>query len=273
MLAAGTEIDRYRLEAVLGEGGMAVVWRARHLLLGSLHAIKILRPELIHVDDVRERFLAEGRIQAQLRHPNVAAVSDLVSDAGVAGLVMELLDGETLEERLRRGGPLRADEVAAIFGPVLDALGEAHDRGVVHRDLKPSNLFLAARTRGRVRPVVLDFGIAKVRDDARLEAIRSGTTLHGARMGTPAYMSPEQVRDPRAVDARSDLFAVGAILYEAITGAPAFPGETDHAITERILAGHVEDPRRRVGAELASVADVVRRALAVDPALRFGDAL
>jgi serine/threonine protein kinase len=273
MLAEGQEVERYRLEAPLGEGGMAVVWRARHLLLGSVHALKVLRPELVHESEVRERFLSEGRIQAQLRHPNIAAVSDLVSESGIAGLVMELLEGETLEDRLRRAGPLDAASLLQIFVPVLDALGEAHDRGVVHRDLKPSNLFLAARTRGRVRPVVLDFGIAKVRDEARFEALRRGATLHGARMGTPAYMSPEQVRDPRAVDGRSDLFSLGAILYEAITGAQAFAGETDHAITERILTGHLEDPRRRVAPELAPVADVVRRALAVDPALRFADAL
>lgn len=273
MLAEGQEVERYRLEAPLGEGGMAVVWRARHLLLGSVHALKVLRPELVHESEVRERFLSEGRIQAQLRHPNIAAVSDLVSESGIAGLVMELLEGETLEDRLRRAGPLDAASLLQIFVPVLDALGEAHDRGVIHRDLKPSNLFLAARTRGRVRPVVLDFGIAKVRDDARFEALRRGATLHGARMGTPAYMSPEQVRDPRAVDGRSDLFSLGAILYEAITGAQAFAGETDHAITERILTGHLEDPRRRVAPELAPVADVVRRALAVDPALRFADAL
>ena len=271
-LTAGQLIDRYRLEAPIAEGGMAVVWRVQHELLGSVHALKVLRSELLHSEDARDRFLAEGRIQAQLRHPNIAAVTDLVSEAGVAGLVMELLEGESLEARLARAGPLDLASVAEVFLPALDAIGHAHSFGVFHRDLKPSNLFLAALSRGRIRTVLLDFGIAKIAHDDRLARLRRGSTLHGTRMGTPAYMSPEQVKDARSVDARSDLYALGTILYEAAVGAPAFGAETEFELAQRIVAGHCEDPGRKLATDRQVLTEVIRRAMAVDPDHRFQDA-
>lgn len=265
---AGDVIDRYEVEAALGEGGMASVYRVRHTLLGSLHAMKVLHPELLRSHDLRERFLAEGRIQAQLHHPHIAAVTDLVSAPGVAGLVMEYLQGESLDARLDRG-PLSPDEALDLFRPVLDAVAHAHRQGVVHRDLKPANLFLCSRTAGLLRPVVLDFGIAKLTDEARVTAFRSQSTVAGTRMGTPHYMSPEQVRNASSVDARSDVYALGVILYEALTGRMAFDGDGDFEVMQAILGGETEDPGALLPDAAAPVAAVVRQAMAVDPAERF----
>jgi serine/threonine-protein kinase len=252
---------------------MASVWRVRHVVLDSGHALKVLRPELVVRPELRERFLSEGRIQAQLRHPNIAAVTDVVAEDGIAGLVMELLIGRSLEQRLVDEGPLAPAEVLDVFLPALDAIAWAHDHGVVHRDLKPANLFLAAGTRGRVRPVVLDFGVARLRDEARVEGHRTQHTQAGARVGTVHYMSPEQVRDPRDVDGRSDVFAMGATLYEALLGRAAFPGETEFEVQQRIVEGHLVDPGSMLPREAAALADVIRRALAVRREDRFQDAL
>jgi serine/threonine protein kinase len=272
-VAPGLTVDRYYVEALLGEGGMASVWRVRHVVLDSGHALKVLRPELVVRPELRERFLSEGRIQAQIRHPNIAAVTDVVAEDGIAGLVMELLVGRSLEQRLAEEGPLAPAEVLDVFLPALDALAWAHDHGVVHRDLKPANLFLAAGTRGRIRPVVLDFGVARLRDEARVAGGRTLLTQAGARVGTVHYMSPEQVRDPRDVDGRSDVFAMGATLYEALLGRPAFPGETEFEVQQRIVEGHLADPGAGLPREAAALADVVRRALAVRREDRFQDAL
>ncbi len=271
MLGPGDVVERYEIEALLGEGGMARVYRVRHALLGSLHALKVLRTELVLDDDIRQRFLSEGRIQAQLRHPHVAAVTDLVSAEGIAGLVMEYLEGRSLGDRIDQDGPLTAEEVWEVFGPILDAMDHAHANGVVHRDLKPSNLFLCDAVRGRVRPVVLDFGIAKIQDDAAITAFRTRKTQMGTRMGTVVYMSPEQVRSATEVDARSDIFSLGAILYETLIGEPPFGGESDFEVMQRIVDGDYPDPTGLLPTESATLAEVVNKALASRPAERFTD--
>lgn len=264
----GTEIERYIIEERLGEGGMAEVYLARHAVLGSRHAVKILRTEFVADERYRSRFLAEGRIAAQVRHPNVVDVTDVVIAPGVAGLVMEYLDGEPLDQWLdQRREPVDLNTLLAIALPVLDGLAEAHAYGVVHRDLKPANIVLCSNRRGRLRPVVLDFGIAKLGEDTRVQHNTALHTKAGTRMGTPAYMSPEQVRETASVDHRTDLFAMGAILYELATGRIAFAHDSEFDTMQAIVAGRYA-PLDGVPDDLAAI---IRCALALDPDERFAN--
>jgi len=262
----GQLIDqRYEIIRLLGSGAMASVYEVRHTSLRSRHAIKILNPELAQSADLRNRFLSEGRIQAQLRHPNIVAVSDIVTDPA-PGLVMEYIAGGTLDEHLQESGPVEEpDTVLALFLPILEAVGLAHQAGIVHRDLKPENILMDTDARGRPRPTVADFGIARVLEGASIEGNKSQTRA-GVQMGTILYMSPEQVRGAE-VDARSDIFALGAILYEIITGQVAFDAPSHYITMKRIVEGDL--PTRAVGGLHPGLAACIRKALAVDPGERF----
>ncbi len=263
MLSPGQHIAAYEVEQRLGVGGMAEVWRVRHRVLDSLHALKVLRPELTADDELRGRFLAEGRLAARTHHPHIARVTDIVAEDGVAGLVLELLAGGTLEARLaaREGQGLPPELVVRVLDPVLDALAPLHEQGVVHRDLKAANLLF--RDEGWDGVVLTDFGIARLRDGSG-----AGThTRTGHLMGTPGSMSPEQVLG-REVDARSDLFSIGALAWEMLTGQPAFSGESDFDTMRKVVAG--ERPLLRVvapGVPIA-LAAVVEGCLDVDPSRR-----
>ena len=257
VLSEGAHVGNYAVEAFLGSGGMSSVYRARHRVLNSLHAVKVLNPELGRSDALRERFLQEGQVLAQVRHPGLVRVTDVVDEGLVAGLVMDLLEGEDLAERLRRGA-IPVGEAAGIALQVLSALEHAHREGVVHRDLKPGNIFLVDRgSRKPALATVLDFGIAKLRGS---ELTRGTST-----MGTVSYMSPEQIEHPGEVDARSDLFSLGVVLFEMVAGVPAFPGDTDFAIMQRIVAG--EQAHLAEGA--GPLAPVVAKALQSDPDQRY----
>ncbi len=190
-LEPGQTIGNYRIQGELGEGGMAMVYRAEHIVLGSAHAIKVLDGKLARSDEIRIRFLEEGKIQARLRHPHITPVSDLIAEPGVAALVMPLLVGEDLEVVLRRDGAVSTEVAMPWMKQALQALSFVHDQGIVHRDLKPSNLFLERVPGGGQTIRVMDFGIAKVMETSR--------TRTGTNMGTPHYMSPEQIRAPKGV--------------------------------------------------------------------------
>ena len=185
MLKVDQVIGTYRVVSQLGGGGCATVWRARHIHLESDHALKVLREELVSRSDLRWRFLDEGRVQAQLRHPGIVRVTDIVVEPGLAGLVMDFIEGPSLTQLLaERGGQgLSRGEVLAIASGLFDALHFAHEHGVVHRDIKPGNLVLTKDHRGRLQPVLLDFGLARVRGTLRSE--RSGDTQMQLKMGTP----------------------------------------------------------------------------------------
>jgi len=271
VLKPGQTVDRYEVESALGSGGMASVWRVRHTLLGSRHALKVLAPELTTSPEVRDRFLAEARILAQLQHPHLARVTDLVVGPGIAGLVQELLDGEDLRARLEREGAQPIQRITPLMKPVLQALHHVHEHGIVHRDLKPANIFIHQVPGGGLRPVLLDFGVARLTERAAVDHGRWRRTRTGASIGTPHYMSPEQVRDTATVDRRSDLWAMGAMLYELLTGNTAFDGPSDFAIMEQVVAGRWGDDagRARVPAPLHPV---LKKALAVDPARRYPSA-
>ena len=261
----GRIVGNYLIQSELGEGGMARVYRARHVVLGSAHAIKVLDRSLVRNQEIRLRFLEEGKIQAQLRHPHITPVTDLIAEPGVAALVMPLLAGEDLEVMLKRDGAFPPDTAVLWVKQVLNALSFVHARGVVHRDLKPSNLFLECIPGGGQTIRVMDFGIARVMEVSR--------TRTGANMGTPHYMSPEQILSPKNVDQRTDIFSVGAVLYELLTGRVAFDGDTVFDIQRRIVEGQYTDLRSIAGGMVpGSLASVVDRALATKPAARFPSA-
>jgi serine/threonine-protein kinase len=261
-----TQIGDYHVEALLGEGGMAKVYRARHVMLDTVHAIKVLNPELRVNPEARRRFLDEARIQAKyLDHPNIVKVTTIVATADHAALVMELVDGGNLESRLAELGR-RPDRVVPIMLGVLDAMAHAHAAGVIHRDLKPTNVLLVQQGERWV-PKVTDFGIAKV--SAELAGTGKKSTQGSARMGTLGYMSPEQIRGAKQVTARSDVFALGAILYELATGTPPFSGDSDYDVMDQIVNGRYEPPERSFAGISPTIADVIRRALATNPEERF----
>jgi eukaryotic-like serine/threonine-protein kinase len=233
-LEIGQVVGRFEVLEVVGEGGMAVVYRVRHETLHSTHALKVLDPILARDQTLRQRFLTEGRIQARLKHPNIVAVTDVVVEEGVAGLVAEFVDGVTLSDWIEtRGGTEDLETIRAVFLPILSALDYAHKQGVVHRDVKPSNIILETKQDGTTQPKLLDFGIAKVLGNSGGRR----ATRTGARLGTMHYMSPEQVRGASDLDARSDVFSVAATLQEFVTGAAAFDGESEFDIMREIVEG------------------------------------
>jgi hypothetical protein len=219
MLATGDEIDRYRVEGVLGVGGMAAVYRVRHLVLDRPAALKVLH---VPSKSIRERLTLEGKIQARLVHPNVVAVTDVIDVAGAPGLVMEYVDGPSLDRWLDVHRPTDA-QIDALARGILRGAMAAHAAGTIHRDLKPGNVLLAVRD-GELVPKITDFGLGKVLANA--EGPSGGAaTRSGMSMGTPAYMAPEQHSTAKEADERADVFSLGCLLYELLSGVRAFPGE------------------------------------------------
>jgi serine/threonine protein kinase/formylglycine-generating enzyme required for sulfatase activity len=266
----GHVVDRYEIVRPLGVGGMASVYLVRHTLLGSFHALKVLSDELVDDEHVRERFVAEGRIQAQLRHPNIVSVTEIVAVPGIAGLVLQYIDGPTLEDWLEKKGALRPDVIRAVFRPILAAMQTAHASGIVHRDLKPGNILLELQDPEPPIPFVTDFGIAKIAAETQLTHQRKKKTAAMMRLGTLSYMAPEQIERAADVDRRADIFALGAILYEMLAGQLAFDGPTEFAIMQRIVKGEPVPWPEGVALDKRLVA-CVDRALSPDPADRFPD--
>ena len=261
---------RYQVIRLIGSGSFAHIYEATHLGLQSKHALKILDAELAADADLRNRFLAEGRIQAQLRHPNIVSVTDIVTQP-YPGLVMEHVEGWTMDQYMEHYGPPKTPAgVLTVFGPILDGVAAAHRAGVVHRDLKPENIIMGTGANGELRPMVTDFGIAKVLDEATVNTGKKKTEA-GVRMGTLLYMSPEQVRGAKNLDARSDVFALGAILYELVTGRIAFDAPSEFDTMRNIVDGTFEPPERAVGKLHPVFAACIRKALAIDPDERFRD--
>jgi serine/threonine-protein kinase len=211
---------RYRLTEQLGQGGMGSVWRAEHMTLNSAIAVKLIDPEIAGKPEMLERFQREAQAAAALRSPHVVQIIDYGVDASVPYIAMELLDGETLAERLRKAGRLSNLETVRVVTHVARALSKAHDAGVVHRDLKPDNVFLVPNDDHEIAKV-LDFGVAK---HSKLGSGK-GPTRTGLILGTPGYMSPEQAQGTKTVDARTDLWALGVIAYECVVGKVPFESE------------------------------------------------
>lgn len=272
----GTTLEgRYEIVRLIGEGGMGVVYEARHTLIGRRLAVKVIHPEMAGDPDVVQRFHNEARIAAEIGHENIIDVTDMgLLPSGAPFIVMEYLDGESLAQRVLGGGPLPVKEAAEIAICVLDALAVVHEAGVVHRDLKPDNVFLAVRVGagGREKSVVklLDFGISKLRPRA---AGQVRLTRTGSVMGTPVYMSPEQAAGRKDLDHRTDIYAVGAILYEVLTGRLPFTGDTYNEVLAAVLTAELKPPRD-LRPDLPPKLDAaICRALARDPNRRFPSAL
>ena len=252
----GTSVDRYTIEGRIGQGGMASVYRVRHNDLDSLHALKVLT---IHSNSVRERLRLEGRSQARLRHPNIVSVTDLVDVHGAPGLVMELIDGPSLEDLLHSGA-LDLATADRIARGMLAGVAEAHRHGLVHRDLKPGNVLVDTHTGTHIAKIT-DFGLVKVVMDEMPSgghATRAGTT-----MGTPSYMAPEQIRDAGGVDARADLFSLGVILYELVCGRLPFHGNDMLEVFNRICTGTYDPPTVHAPMLPARMAKAIEAALVV----------
>jgi serine/threonine protein kinase len=261
----------YRLETLLGEGGMGQVWAARDTRDGTRLAVKLLKSGSETSPDKRRRFLREARAAMAVSHPHIVHVREVATDDDDAPvIVMDLLEGETLRARLTRG-PMPVAELARIMLPVISALGTAHALGIVHRDLKPENLFLARGDGGDADVKVLDFGIAKLRSPEGPGAGSGPLTETGTLMGTPQYMSPEQVFGERDIDHRSDIWSLGAIFYECLTGRQTFVGDNVGQIIKAITSGKIV-PLREVSPLLPpALLDVCDRMLEVDRVARPSD--
>ncbi len=256
------KVGQYILERKIGEGGMAEVWEARHVHLGNSTAIKFLLPRLAGDPELEVRFLSEGKRQARLQHPNIVQAMDFVQQDGRSYLIMQYVDGENLETKLKeQNGPLSLEDVHTISWDVLSALDYAHSLGVVHRDVKPSNILLDKS--GRV--CLSDFGIALALSEER-RVTRTGTAV-----GTPDYMSPEQIVRPKDVDARADVYSFGCVLYAMLSGGPPFgmDGATEFYIKDCHVRTAPPPLVYRNPAISPAVERVVLQCLEKDPAKRF----
>ena len=267
MLAFGTpaQLGNYDLVRAIGSGGMGVVYEARHRLLGRRVAIKTLhaRATASRAGDVlAARFFREGQAAAQVEHAHVVDVFDFGVEGGTPFLVMELVEGETLAQRLERERPLPLATAVEWMLPVLSAVAELHAAGIIHRDLKPANILLDTAATGEICPKVTDFGVSQIEGGPAI-------TDSGAVLGTCAYMPPEQARASRAVTERSDQYALGVILYECVTGRLPFEGATPYELTHAALHESPVPPRARNPALPEIFERAVLRALSRDPADRF----
>jgi uncharacterized protein (TIGR02145 family) len=213
------QIPNYEIKRVLGEGGMAVVYLAEHRLLHIKVAVKVLNDEFVRNKNIRARFLAEARSMARMSHPHIIKVTDLIDEGDTVAFVMEYIEGETLKAYLDRKGKLNAEEIGGLLEQMLSALEYAHEQGLVHRDIKPSNFMVNPQSRLKL----LDFGIAKQTNAASAEYTNTGTNQ---RMGTAMYMSPEQIHETRSVTSRSDIYSLGVVLWQMVTGKKPYSTET-----------------------------------------------
>jgi len=266
-LVGTTLAGKYRIDARLNEGGMGTVYRGTHVLMDKTVAIKVLRPSLAADEKIVARFSREARAASRISHPNALSVTDFGEDeSGHVFLVMEFLSGKTLKHVIREEGPLPLARVVDIARQIGDALHAAHEQGVIHRDLKSDNIMLLDTMTGD-HAKVLDFGIAKINEPEG--AVDTGLTAPNLVIGTPQYMSPEQCSQDSEIDARSDIYSFGVIIYEMLVGHVPFSGDSP----TMVMMKHLQEPVPSVLEERsdvpASVARVVSRAMAKLPGNRY----
>ena len=272
--AAGVGVERvlagrYRLKRLIAKGGMAEVWESVDEILGRPVAVKILHPHLAADESFRERFRREAIAAARLAHPNVVATFDTGTDEGITFIVMELVDGSTLRQILNETGPLAPARIVQMGAQVADALHYAHRAGIVHRDVKPANILICPD--GRVK--VADFGIAKAVEESEPDRPTPSEALTGTGsiIGTAQYLAPEQV-DGRAVDGRTDVYALGVVLYEAVCGRPPFTGDTDMAVALKHITTNPPAPGAVRAGVPRALEEIVLRAMAKAPEHRYQSA-
>jgi serine/threonine-protein kinase len=257
--------DRYRVVSLLGSGGMGVVYKVEHVHIGKIMAMKFLSGRLAADSQVVKRFRREAKVVSLLLHPNTVQVFDFGQSANLAYLVMEYLPGRDFAAVIEQDGPLSFARVARICSQVAASVAEAHAQGVIHRDIKPENVMVMDSSDRPDFVKVLDFGIAKIREDDTGPQTQSGHLI-----GTPYYMAPEQIRGER-YDARVDVYALGAMMYKALSGVPPFDGDTPVEVLQKHLNDTLIPVRRRVGrADLPEAADaIIARAMEKDPKKRY----
>jgi len=257
---------KYEIVRIIGQGGMGAVFEGMHRSLGQKVAIKVLHANVARIPEAITRFTREASTAARLQSPHVARVSDVdVLPSGMPFMVMEYLDGLDLDAELRRRGRLEIQEAVDYVLQACLAMVEAHEMGIVHRDLKPHNLFLVRLEEGRMVKV-LDFGISKITQPGGASVTQTSSAL-----GTPQYMSPEQIRSAKHVDARTDIWSLGVILYELIGGRPPFGGESPTAVIAAITTDQPTPLATRRPDTPPALSAIVMRALEKDPAARFRD--
>jgi len=267
--------ERYRIEAMLGAGGMGAVFSARHVKTGREVAIKVLLPRHGSSGFSSERiarFVREAQAAGRIRHPNVVDVYDVDVSDHTPYLVMERLHGESLWQRIKRG-PLSPDDAVPILLAAMEGVAEAHRQGVIHRDLKPDNIFLVESKHGAPPvPKVLDFGVSRIitRDDA-IDPDPTALTRTGNVLGTPAYMPLEQLRGETTLDVRADVYALGVILYEALCGKRPHDASSDHELIVKMATEPALDISRRVPSLDTALSRVVMKAIAREPSDRFSN--
>ena len=268
----GTTLSHFKITAKLGEGGMGEVYRAEDTKLGREVAIKVLPDRVSRGRPDLDRFLREARAASSLNHPNICTIHDIGEHEGGPFIVMELLEGESLRERIAKG-PVSLDSLLAIALQISGALDAAHEKGIVHRDIKPDNLFVGKNDHAKI----LDFGLAKLTHSEK-DVVATNDPTHlqegpitrsGSTLGTVAYMSPEQALG-KIVDARTDIFSLGAVLYEMAVGERAFPGDTEAAVFDRIL--NHPPQLDKIAEEFADLQRIVGKALEKDRDLRYQSA-
>ena len=213
------KLTNYTIKQTIGQGGMATVYLAEHTILQKPVAIKFLNKEYVHNDNIRKRFMAEARNLFDMSHPNIIKVTDLIDDGDTVAFVMEYIEGETLRQYIDRKGKLSEKKIKSLFCQMLDAVGYVHDQNLVHRDIKPSNFMITKK--GQLK--LLDFGIAKNTDTSSSDYTQTGTTQN---MGTPMYMSPEQIKSTKDVTLQSDIYSLGVVLWNMVTGKKPYDTNT-----------------------------------------------
>ena len=254
-------INNYTIKKSIGQGGMATVYLAHDNKFDTNVAIKILNKEFIHNDNIRKRFLAEAKNMFKMSHPNIIKVTDLIDDGDTVAFVMEHIEGETLKEHLERKGKLSDEEIKTIFSQMLEAVGYVHEQNLVHRDIKPSNFMITSK--GQIK--LLDFGIAKNTDSQSTDYTQTGTMQN---MGTPMYMSPEQIKSTKDVTLQSDIYSLGVVLWQIVMGKK--PYDTNTTSTFELQMKIVQD-------ELPSTNkfwdSIIKKATAKDIGKRFNNCM
>jgi serine/threonine-protein kinase len=269
VLQKGTRVGkRYELQRLLGEGGMGAVWAAQHTVTKKAVALKILKGQR---PEERRRFLREARAASAVRHPSIVQIHDILEESGTPVLVMDLLVGRTLGTHLAQRGKLTVSEAAQILAPAISGVGTAHALGIVHRDLKPENIFIADGVEGGFEVKVLDFGVAKLTATEGDAAQTGGLTRTGEMVGTPYYMSPEQVFGESDVDHRADIWSLGVILYECLAGKRPFEGDNVGQILKKVMKAGLTRLEENAPEVPQAVAAMVNRMLSVERADRPQD--